>query len=51
MNFNAWSVSVGIAAAMGNVSEEFLRAILTNDMQVKEVMQKIEAKKAEKGAT
>ena len=46
MNLDAWSVSIGIGVVTGEVSEEFLRAIIENDLMVREIQQRIESQKA-----
>lgn len=41
-------MSVGIGAALGGASEDFLRAICENEMQVQTMLAKIELEKAKK---
>lgn len=41
-------VSIGVSAAIGGMTEEFLRAICENEMQVQAMLAQIEAEKAKK---
>jgi hypothetical protein len=44
----AMSVSIGVGAAIGGVSEDFLRAICENEMQIQAMLVQIEMEKAKK---
>lgn len=41
-------VSIGVSAAIGGMTEEFLQAICENELQIQAMMVQIEAEKAKK---